>query len=167
MAACHLDEIDYPIALLVRDPLAVARSWCEIGFFDWDTDNPTHQPLRERFPEVYMYERSRDKALAMWIALTRRTLARAGIIIRLDNLAAPEVSRLVRWAGATNTVLASLVMREIPRVNLHATSKRKTADMGIEAPTLKYSEYDFHLALRARDLANSLGFSAVKAKISL
>ena len=74
VAACYPDKVTEPLALLVRHPLLVVKSWVEIGFFSWDSDNPYHQPLREAFPEVYDWRDPQDRALETWLALNSAAL---------------------------------------------------------------------------------------------
>lgn len=153
MAATMLDWVDVPVVLLVRHPLAVVRSWVEIGFFGRDRSNPTHQPLRAFASHVYDYEAPADRALAMWLTLTEATLARADLVVRLEWIDAGQLARLLRWAGADPS-RADTAFRKTGRTNRHENMRRAT---GIRhEPT--WMAHDGDLTVRARQMARCLGY---------
>lgn len=152
MAATAL-PLDVPVVLLVRHPLAVVRSWVEIGFFTVDSSNPTHGPLRRAAPWVYEHERPADMALAMWLALTAMTLAQAEMVIRLERLDTGGLARLLRWAGADPSTARATFRHVIP-VNQHQVMKGR---VGVtHRPS--WDGHDPDLARDARWLAEMLGY---------
>jgi hypothetical protein len=156
MAATRLDEVDVPVLLMVRHPLAVVRSFVEIGFFaEWDAGNPCHAPLRRAFPWVYDgYHHVQDRALAMWLALTTAALGRAEMVVRLDRIDADLFGRVLWWAGADESADAATVLDEVPPCNRHEESRQRT---GVAYESSVFS-LDPVLAFRARELAAILGY---------
>ncbi|SCL31986.1 hypothetical protein GA0070616_4368 [Micromonospora nigra] len=118
MAVPHL-PLPLPVVLLVRHPLAVVRSWVEIGFFTVDVDNPTHRPLRQWAPQVYEEATPADRALSMWLHLTRAALPRAARVVRIEDLDARQAYRLLRWAGARSRPAREAVRSVPQRLNRH------------------------------------------------
>jgi hypothetical protein len=154
MAATWLDRVDVPVALLVRHPLSVVKSWVEIGFFTWDHANPTHRPLREVFPQVYGWRSPEDRALAMWTLLNRRALGRAEMVVRLEEMGPALMARLIGWTGADDPAGRAALALEVPPRNRHESSRERT---GIRlAPS--WDRHDPVLAARARSLAGILGY---------
>lgn len=154
MAATHLSEIPDPIVLLVRHPLHVVRSWVEIGFFGWDSDNPTHAPLRRRFPAVYDYPDEHDRALAMWSTLTAATLRRAELVLRLEALGPAAMARLLGWAGAPYPRDGAQRAALVRPTNRHEESRARTGRT--HAPS--WDSHNRTLARRSRSLAAMLGY---------
>jgi hypothetical protein len=157
MAATMLDRVDVPVVLLVRHPLAVVKSWVEIGFFSpVDAANRTHEPLRRFAPHVYRYGHPRDRALAMWTELTKAALARAELILRVEHLDAAHLARLLRWAG-TSDRHAEQALATTPAVNRHERMRAKT---GItHHPRWSHHDpVDPALVIAARRLARQLGY---------
>jgi hypothetical protein len=155
MAATMLDAVDVPVVLLVRHPLAVVRSWVEIGFFSQhDAANPTHEPLRQFAPGVYDDHASpADRALEMWCRLNAAVLPRAEMVLRLEHLDADQLARLLRWAGADPAPAGAAYWR-IGRVNRHEGMRQR---VGIShQPTWSVHQED--LADEARRLARLLGY---------
>ena len=154
MAACMLDVVTVPVVLLVRHPLAVVRSWVEIGFFSRDAGNPTHGPLRSAYPEVYRHPEPHDRALAMWVKLTSATLQRAELVLRLEDLAAGPgpLRRLLGWCGG-DPGRADQAHAAVGRVNRHEASRRATGISWSPA----WEQHDGALAARAWGLADDLG----------
>ena len=155
MASTMLESISCPVVLLVRHPLEVVRSWVEIGFFGRDLDNPTHDPLRHRFPSVYGYEHPADRALAQWYATTAETLRRAEVMIRLELFGPETLQRLTAWAGRPAPLdLCRKVFAESPPVNHHQRSRRLT---GVTWDP-REEKFDASLEKRAKILARTLGY---------
>lgn len=156
MAATKLDQFGLPVLLLVRHPLAVVKSWVEIGFFaDWDAQNPTHEPLSEAYPEVYDWGTPQDRALEAWVQLTSAALTRAEMILRFE-LVTRDVElfgRLLAWAGR-NPRNAELALTE-PPCNRHAESRERTG----QTYEPHWGAHDPDLAGRASGLAHILGYS--------
>jgi hypothetical protein len=154
VAACRLDEVAQPIALLVRHPLAVVKSMVEVGFFTWDLTNPYHDPLREAFPEVYDWQDPADRALETWLALNTAALGRAEMVLRLELVRrSPErFARFLAWAGG-NPRHAEEALAE-PPCNRHETSRERT---GVTY-TPSWRDHDLDLASRAQGLARILGY---------
>lgn len=154
MAVPHLPAAGLPVVLLVRHPLAVVRSWVEIGFFSHhDAANPTHGPLRAFAPHVYTYETPANRALAMWLALNRAALARAEAVLRLEHFNASQLARLLRWAGVSDAG-ALAAFRRVGRTNRHE-SMRQRVRVSHEP---QWSAYDTHLSTQAARLAVLLGY---------
>lgn len=152
MAATYL-PLDVPVVLLVRHPLAVVKSWTEIGFFDVDIGNPTHSPLEHAAPWVYEYGQPADRALAMWLTLTATVLSHAEMIVRLEWLDVVRLGRLVRWAGG-DSGMAAAAFRQTPRMNEHSVMRGR---VGVRyEPT--WDRHDRDLAGDARALADVLGY---------
>jgi hypothetical protein len=152
MAATMLDVVTDPVVLLVRHPLSVVSSWVEIGFFSWDMDNPTHEPLRRFAPHVYRYPAAPDRALAMWLTLTRAALARAEMILRIESIAG-TFPRFVAWAGG-DAELAADAAADIPPMNHHSESRAVTGLRHVES----WDAHDARLASYSYDLARILGY---------
>lgn len=154
VAACKLDEVTEPVALLVRHPLAVVRSMVEIGFFSWDLDNLYHQPLREAFPEVYDWSKPQDRALQTWVALNSAALTRAEMVIRFELIRQdPELfGRFLAWAGG-NPRRAEEALAE-PPCNRHEESRERTD----ETYEPSWTAHDLDLAGSAQALARTLGY---------
>lgn len=155
MAATRLDEVDVPVLLMVRHPLAVVRSFVEIGFFaDWDVGNPCHAPLRRAFPWVYDWDTPQDRALEMWTALTTTALGRAEMVVRLERIDADLFSRVLWWAGADESADAAAVLDEVPPCNRHEESRERTGVVHESS----WGAHNPHLAGRAVRLAAILGY---------
>jgi hypothetical protein len=155
MAATQLDEMDVPVLLLVRHPLAVVRSLVEIGFFaEWDQGNPCHAPLRRAFPLVYDWDTPQDRALEMWLSLTTAALGRAEMVVRLEQIDAALFSRVLWWAGADESADAGATLDEVPPCNRHEESRQRT---GVTHDPV-WGAHDPVLACRARELATTLGY---------
>lgn len=154
MAAPRMAQVDVPVALLVRHPMAVVRSWVEIGFFTWDLGNPTHAPLRAAWPEVYAWGRPADMALDMWVRTTGAALERAEMIVRLEDMGVPLFGRLLAWCGG-QPGNARMALESVPRCNRHEESRGRT---GLSY-TRGWDAHDRRLADRALALAISLGYS--------
>lgn len=153
MAATMLDQVDVPVVLLVRHPLAVVRSWVEIGFFSHDHDNPTHTPLLTFAPGVYAYDSPADRALAMWCALNAAALPRAELLLRLELLDAAQLGRLLQWAGA-DPAKAGAAFRKTGRTNRHEGMRAKVRIR--HEPT--WGAHHPELAHEAQELARLLGY---------
>ncbi|WFE45310.1 hypothetical protein [Verrucosispora sp. WMMD1129] len=125
MAVPHL-PLSCPVVLLVRHPLAVVRSWVEIGFFTHDAGNPTHGPLRRFAPQVYEETTPADAALSMWLHLTRAALPHATRVVRIEHLDARRAYRLLRWAGARSRPAREAVRSVPPRMNRHEEMRQRT-----------------------------------------
>lgn len=154
MAATMLDVVDVPVVLLARHPLAAVRSWVEIGFFSWDSTNPTHGPLRAWAPAVYQHPTPADRALQMWVYTVSAVLRRAEVMLRLEQLDAAVLARLLSWAGADPTA-ADRAYAVTARSNRHERSRRMT---GVEHPASWDVHNDADLVSRARYLASLLGY---------
>lgn len=150
MAAC--EDIPVPVVLLVRHPLAVVRSWTT-KWLGADRRTPGHPRLRSAAPWIFDHEPAHDRALAMWIALTERTLARAELVVRLERLVAdPEVLvRLVRWSGHDPTRAA----RAHSETGVTDRYAQRRSGLSYEP---SWRAHDGELALRGRQLAALLGF---------
>lgn len=155
MAACMLDVVTCPVVLLVRHPLAVVRSWVEIGFFTHDIAGPTHGPLRQAYPHVYDYAAPHDRALAMWTELTTAALRRAELVVRLEQLLGDSgvLVRLLRWAGH-DTPQAVDAHRTVGQVNRKEHLRRLT----LRPWTPSWDAHEAGLARGARWLTESLGY---------
>lgn len=154
MAAAQLDTVDVPVVLLVRHPLAVVKSFVEIGFHSrHDRANPTHKPLQRFAPWVYGYESAADRSLAAWLALNEAALTRAEVLLRLERLDAGQLARLLQWAGA-DPELASTAFRRTGPTNRHDTMRQKTKIR--HEPSWRVHDGD--LTVRARRLARLLGY---------
>lgn len=153
MAATYL-PLDVPVVLLTRHPLAVVRSYVEIGFFSpVDAKNPTHGPLQRFAPSIYDHEAAADRALAMWIALNAEILPQAEMRVSLERLDLDALTGLLRWAGVA-TDRAGTAFKRTGRVNRHDVMRQKTRIS--HEPT--WDAHDPELAERARDLARELGY---------
>lgn len=153
MAATMLDVVTAPVVLLARHPLAVVRSFVEIGFFSHhDAGNPTHQPLRMFAPHVYDHQEPADRALAWWLTANEAALPRAEVLLRLEMLDAGQLGRLLRWAGA-DPEPASTAFRRTGRTNRHEVMRARTRIK--HEPRWRHSG---DLALRARRLARLIGY---------
>lgn len=156
MAATMLHQVDAPVALLVRHPLSVVKSWVEIGFFaPGDADNPTHGPLQRFAPQVYDEATPADRALMMWLVLNRVALPRAELVIRLEQVVADvgQVERLARWAGG-DPALAGLAHAAVPRCNRHEEMRARTGVRHVPS----WATHRPGLARPARDLARLIGY---------
>lgn len=153
MAATMLGQIREPIALLVRHPLAVVKSWVEIGFFTWDSNNPTHGPLHAAMPWIYDRPSPQDRALDMWLSLTEAALTRAELVLRLERL---SMGRLLAWCGGDPGRAGDAADESIPR-NAHLVSRDRTGV--VHTPT--WMAHDVALARRAWRLATLLGYRGV------
>lgn len=159
VAACELDRVDalgVPVALLVRHPLQVVRSLVEIGFFDWDTGNDYHRPLREAFPEVYDWGTPQDRALEMWLALNSAALTRAELVLRFELVRADPArfARLLRWIGVEGADGRARAALTEPPCNRHEESRERT---GV-AWESTWEAHDLDLTSRAQGLARILGY---------
>jgi hypothetical protein len=159
MAACHL-PVPYPVALLVRHPLAVVRSFVEIGFMGWQLDpgpgyNPCHDVLRGWAPDVYEWTTPADRCLAMWWRTTTAALAHAEILLRLEGFDAASLARLLRWAGHERPEQTVALAASTPPVNQHETLKARTKVRHDET----WAGHDPDLAAWARALAATLGYA--------
>jgi hypothetical protein len=154
VAACKLERVTEPVALLVRHPLAVVKSLVEIGFFTWDLTNLYHEPLAEAFPEVYDWRTPQDRALEAWVQLNSAALTRAEMVLRLELLRQdPELfGRFLAWAGG-NPRRAEEALAE-PRCNRHEPSRERTG----ETYEPSWDKHDLDLAARAQGLARILGY---------
>lgn len=154
VAACKLDEVTEPLALLVRHPLAVVKSMVEIGFFTWDLGNEYHEPLREAFPEVYDWRTPQDRALETWVALNSAALTRAEMVLRFElvHQDAELFARFLAWAGG-NPRHAQEAVAE-PACNRHEPSRERTA----QTYEPSWQRHDLDLAARAQGLAELLGY---------
>jgi hypothetical protein len=141
------------VVLLVRHPLAVVRSWVEIGFFGLDINNPTHAVLEKIAPEVYEYEAEADRALAMWCRLNAAALPYADLLLRLERIDAAALARLLRWSGRSDDAAPAAVART-ERCNRHDTMRAKVRVR--HAPT--WDVHDKDLAAEGRALARLLGY---------
>lgn len=157
MAATQLGRIDLPVVLLVRHPLAVVRSWVEIGFFTVDESNPTHGPLRAFAPRAYEYERPHDRALAMWLALNQAVLPYAELVLRLERLDAAQLGRLLRWCGGDPG--HAEVFAEVPRANRHQEMRDLTGVLHVPS----WDAHDRALVAPAQALARLLGYDPWEA----
>jgi hypothetical protein len=153
----RVDEFDVPVALLIRHPLAVVKSWVEIGFFTWDADNPYHKPLHIAFPEVYDRETPQDRALQAWVCLNSAALTRVELILRFELIRQDRemFARLLRWTGVelNSGQLSQYALHE-PACNRHERSRERTG-------VTWESSWEFHdpeLAGRAQVLAGTLGY---------
>lgn len=155
MAATMLDRVDVPVVLLVRHPLAVVRSWVEIGFFGWDAENPTHGPLRSWAPAVYQHPTPQDRVLEMWVHTTGATLRRAEAMLRLEQIDAAALARLLSWAGSPDPARADRAFEVTPQSNQHDRSRQLT---GVEHEPVWSAHADGELVDRARYLAALLGY---------
>lgn len=154
MAATMLDQVDLPVVLLVRHPLAVVKSWVEIGFFTpVDATNPTHGPLRHFAPQVYRHVPPADRALEMWTVLTEAALARVELILRVETFDAAQLARLLRWAGAPDQHAEHAYATTAP-VNRHERMRAKT---GITHRP-NWRDHPAQLVVDARRLARFLGY---------
>ena len=157
MAATMLDEIQEPVALLVRHPLAVIQSWVDIGFFSHDTGNPTHGPLRRFAPELYAPGRSpADQAAGMWHRLTYAGLIRAEMVLRVEQFDTWMLARLIGWAGGQPRN-AALAYAETPPCNRHELSR----EIAGAQPSLRWSDLSPDEARPAAELAKTLGYGAM------
>lgn len=155
LAATKLDQVDVPVVLMVRHPLAVVRSLVEIGFFaEWDQDNPGHSPLRTAFPSVYDWATPQDRALEMWLALTTAVLGRAELVIRLEGMDTERFSRLLRWCGAIRPESGAAVALQEPPCNRHEESRQRTGV--VHQPS--WGAHNPILAGCAQELATTLGY---------
>lgn len=153
MAATMLDRVDVPVVLLTRHPLAVVRSWVEIGFFGLDISNETHGPLEQFVPDVYDYQSEADRALAMWCRLNSAALPRAEMLLRLERFDAGQLARLLRWVGA-NPATAGEAFAAVGPCNRHDTMRAKVR----VTHTPSWDCHDKDLADDARALARLLGY---------
>jgi hypothetical protein len=157
VAACKLERVTEPVALLVRHPLAVVKSLVEIGFFTWDLTNLYHEPLAEAFPEVYDWRTPQDRALEAWVQLNSAALTRAEMVLRLELVRQdPELfARLLRWTGVelNSGGLARYALQE-PPCNRHEESRERTGV--VWEPS--WEMHDLDLAGRAQALARILGY---------
>lgn len=154
VAACKLERVTEPVALLVRHPLAVVKSMVEIGFFSWDLANAYHEPLSEAFPEVYDWGTPQDRALEAWVALNSAALTRAEVVLRFELVTRdPELfGRFLAWAGG-NPRHAEQALAE-PPCNRHEESRERTG----QTYEPSWDEHDLDLAGRAQALARILGY---------
>lgn len=154
VAACDLDAVTEPVALLVRHPLAVVKSLVEIGFFTWDMTNLYHEPLSEAFGEVYDWSAPQDRALEMWVQLNSAALTRAEMVLRFELVTKdPELfGRFLAWAGG-NPRRAEEALAE-PPCNRHEQSRERTG----ETYEPSWDKHDLDLAGRAQALARILGY---------
>lgn len=154
VAACQLDSVQEPVALLVREPLAVVKSLVEIGFFTWDLANPYHEPLAGAFPQVYEWRSPQDMALEMWARLNTAALARAEVVLRFEQITrdADLFARFLSWAGG-NPRHAEEAVGE-PACNRHESSRERTG----EVYRTGWDRHDLDLACRAQALARILGY---------
>lgn len=152
MASARMDLVDVPVALLVRHPMDVVRSWAEIGFFTWDLGNPTHEPLHAAWPGVYAWSSPADMALDMWVRTTEAGLRRAELVLRWEGLDASLFGRLLSWCGGDPG--AAEVASATPRCNRHEESRERTNVTHVGG----WSVHDPTLAQRAHALAVSLGY---------
>lgn len=155
MAAAMLDQVDVPVVLLVRHPLAVVRSWVTTWLTD-DPDTPYSYALRKSAPEVYNWERPADRALAMWVALNRAALARAELVVRLEELDADRLARLVRWAGRHPYLVSRAI--ETGPVDRY---RDRSAGLSYDPD---WSRHDSGLAHQAIDLARVLGYQSEESQ---
>lgn len=138
MAVPHL-PLPHSVVLLVRHPLAVVRSWVEIGFFSsHDAGNPTHGPLRGFAPQVYDEATPADRALSMWLHLNRAALPHAEMVAHLDR--AESLRHLLSWTGVRRPA-AARALAYTPRINRHTAMKaqvgvRHTPDWAVHRPDL-------------------------------
>lgn len=163
MAAPHVDILTYlgvPVILLVRDPLEVVRSLVELAFFSShpvQRANPCHNVLRTHLPWIYEeYATEHDRALAMWVGLTKRALSRAELVIRFADLVASPaaVVELLRWAGRHDAAdSAPDVHAELGVVNRHTSLRH---DVGSREYAPRWSDHDPALAREARRLVDTL-----------
>ena len=154
MAATMLDAVDVPVVALVRHPLRVVKSLVEIGFFgSYGAANPTHQPLRLAAPHVYGYQAEHDRALAMWLTLTRAALSRAEMLIRLEHMSTALLGRLLAWCGG-NPHRAEHAIATVGVVNRHERSRARVG----AAHTGGWDIHDPELAAPAQSLAWLLGY---------
>lgn len=154
VAACKLEYVTNPVALLVRHPLAVVKSLVEIGFFTWDLTNLYHDPLSQAFPQVYDWHSPQDQALETWVQLNSVALTRAEMVLRFELLRTdPELfARFLAWAGG-NPRRAEEALAE-PPCNRHEPSRERTGETYVPS----WGEHDLDLALRAQGLARILGY---------
>lgn len=154
VAACKMDQVTEPMALLVRHPLAVVRSLVEIGFFTWDMDNPFHGPLQRAYPFVYDWTTPQDRALEMWTTLNHAALSRAEMVLRFEHVRSDPAAfgRFLAWAGG-DPACAGEALTE-PPCNRHEESRERT---GVTY-TPNWEAHDPHLAGRAVRLAVILGY---------
>lgn len=154
VAACQMDRVIEPVALLVRHPLAVVKSMVEIGFFTWDLTNSYHDPLSEAFPQVYDWRTPQDRALETWVQLNSAALTRAEVVLRFERITRdPELfGRFLAWAGG-NPRHAEEAVAE-PGCNRHEPSRERTG----ETYQADWANHDLDLAGRAQELARILGY---------
>lgn len=154
VAACELDRVRVPVALLVRHPLAVVRSLVEIGFFGWDLDNPFHIPLQKAYPFVYDWASPQDRALEMWATLNSAALTRAEIVLRFEYVRADPAAfgRFLAWAGG-DPARADEALTE-PPCNRHEESRERT---GVSY-TSTWGAHNPNLVGRAVRIASILGY---------
>lgn len=158
VAACKLDEVDEPVALLVRHPLAVVKSLMEIGFFTWDTGNSYHEPLAKAFPHVHGWANPQDRALSMWFELNLAALSRAEMIIRFESIIRNPAlfGRLLAWTGGDPG--RSWEALTEPPCNRHQESRERTGC----AYTAGWEVHDSGLTFVAQELAGMLGYQGEK-----
>lgn len=158
MAATRFDQIDMPVVLLVRHPLAVVKSWVEIGFFGWDIDNPTHGPLYAAYPWIYDRPSPQDRALDMWLSLTSATLARAELVLKIEQMTdRSRFDRLLGWCGADPDAASEVIGDQDLARNLHDESREKTGLTHVST----WLAHDAALARRAQRLASMLGYRGI------
>jgi hypothetical protein len=149
--------MEVPTALLVRHPLAVVKSWVEIGFFTHQPDNPCHLVSQAMCPQIYDEPTPADSALGLWLHCTRTALRQAELVLRLERLDEALVGRLLSWAGGDPSLAGAAMARVGEGVefrNEHLALKARSGvfwepDWSLHRP---------ELAEQAMDLAERLGY---------
>lgn len=159
MAAAMLDRVDVPVVLLVRHPLAVVRSWVTTWLTD-DPATPYSYALRRTAPEVYDWHDPADRALAMWLALNRATLTRAEVVLRLEELDADRLRRLIGWAGWPSDLAPVRYALKTVRGPVDQYQDKRTGL--VYEPS--WEDHAPELARPALELARSLGYREEMAR---
>lgn len=157
MAVRHL-PLDVPVVLVTRHPLAVVRSYVEIGYFDHhDADNPCHEASRRICPDMYAESTPQDRALHMWIHWNETALAHAELRFQIERLDAACLERLLRWAGYDPSAAAEAFARtaEDEEAMNHFPHLREQTGITWQPG---WHQHRPGLAVRARRLAALLGY---------
>lgn len=155
MAIDRIHRRNYPVVLLVRNPMKVVKSWIELGMFGWQLEpspvyNRGHDIFKPFAPWIYSYRTEQDKALAHWYALTTEALKYAEIVIRIDHFNQPQFKRLLTWAGEGGDPDVFYKIGPTHRLNEIRAQTNRTWDSS-------WDEHDPEMAQKAMTLAEQLG----------
>lgn len=149
LAAPILDRAaDVHVVLVTRHPVAVVRSWLELGILD--RDDAYTDAIRRHTPRT-MRGAMTDRALRHWVSWNLLAAARADEIVRLEDIDAAVVNRWLRVVGHDGGVSPEAVESFPVDVNARDHAKRRIGP-------LTRRMFDPDLLARSRPVAAMFGY---------